>query len=461
MKKVTGIIFAIVVMVTVVPMSVYAKTEQQVELGYTEHLTLTGIGGWGSNDYYYYFNTTNDNMTINVSFTNVSYTPNEFRRNNYYMIFSPDLLGDGGYTEDFFGTFTTKKAGQYYVRILVSGYDTLTGTLSITDGTTYVQSISASDMSLSVTKKKTIKVRTSPSDAYFKPKYSSANANIAKVNAKGVVTGERSGKTTITIQDKTTGIQTSINVTVTDYKFQGKPKIYPQGLSVSTRSKVNSDKVQLLLEYANKNKVDYYEIWRATKKDGNYKKVITIENNKRQGDFQQNGLGEVGKKRYTLRRYTDKGLGSNKQYFYKIRWVREVNGKKYYSKFSKPVSYWTSLQQSKVICTENSSGASWNRVDNADGYLVRETFIYFRGYNIFGKRLYGTYDKVTRTNSLWFQKQSYNSSNPSILVLAYTEHNGCYYIPGRELLTKSDMNVLSGGLDVWGIYDRVFRERLY
>jgi len=58
-----------------------------------------------------------------------------------------------------------------------------------------------------------------------------------------------------------------------------------------------------------------YEIYKATSKDGKYKKVTTI-------------------KKGSTKTYTEKKLTSKKTYYYKVRAYRTVSGKKVYSGYS-------------------------------------------------------------------------------------------------------------------------------
>ena len=60
-----------------------------------------------------------------------------------------------------------------------------------------------------------MKLQVTPSDAYIGTlKYISSDENIATVNANGIVTGVSKGKVTITVKDKYTGIEKSVNLTI-------------------------------------------------------------------------------------------------------------------------------------------------------------------------------------------------------------------------------------------------------
>lgn len=79
------------------------------------------------------------------------------------------------------------------------------------------------------------------------------------------------------------------------------------------------NKKQLKVSWKKVSGASGYEVYRATSKDGKYKKVKTI------------GKGKTVT-------YTDKKVSSGKTYYYKVRSYRTVNGKKVYSGYSSIVS---------------------------------------------------------------------------------------------------------------------------
>ena len=60
---------------------------------------------------------------------------------------------------------------------------------------------------------------------------------------------------------------------------------------------------------------DGYQIYRATKKSGKFKKIKTVKGNR-------------------VVKYTNTKLKKNKKYYYKVRAYRTVKGKKAYGAFS-------------------------------------------------------------------------------------------------------------------------------
>ena len=83
---------------------------------------------------------------------------------------------------------------------------------------------------------------------------------------------------------------------------------------------LKQNKVRLTWRKANGYKVDYYLVYRATKKNGKYQLVYTTK--------------RADQKSYTGLRTTKSG----KRYYYKIRGVRVIDDKKYYTKDSNIIS---------------------------------------------------------------------------------------------------------------------------
>ena len=69
--------------------------------------------------------------------------------------------------------------------------------------------------SIRVGKELQMKLKATPSDANISTlKYTSSDEEIATVNANGIVTGVSAGKVTITVTDKYTGIEKSVDLTI-------------------------------------------------------------------------------------------------------------------------------------------------------------------------------------------------------------------------------------------------------
>ncbi|MBQ4649316.1 MAG: hypothetical protein IJB73_01300 [Firmicutes bacterium] len=66
-------------------------------------------------------------------------------------------------------------------------------------------------------------------------------------------------------------------------------------------------------------KVDYYQIYRATSKNGTYKKIYTTKSG-------------------SAKAFTNSSVTEGKRYYYKVRGVRKINGKNYYTQWSNKVN---------------------------------------------------------------------------------------------------------------------------
>jgi len=84
----------------------------------------------------------------------------------------------------------------------------------------------------------------------------------------------------------------------------------PSGLKVK-----NIKKKKARITWKKVRNVNGYEIYRSTKKSGKYKKIKTI-------------------KKGSTTSYTNSKLKNRRQYYYKIRAYKVVNGQKYYSTFT-------------------------------------------------------------------------------------------------------------------------------
>ena len=60
----------------------------------------------------------------------------------------------------------------------------------------------------------------------------------------------------------------------------------------------------------------------------------------------------------------------------------------------------------------------WNKVKGASGYIVKETYSMFLGYNIYG---YPVYDSGIKSK---------------ISVTAYTKHDSLYFVEGNYIISN-------------------------
>ncbi len=127
--------------------------------------------------------------------------------------------------------------------------------------------------------------------------------NLSKTEDKDSTTTEQKNQTT-TIVNKVT---TAVNKAATTVTAK---------LSRVTKLKVkNKKKRKAVITWKKVKNASGYQIYRATKKSGKFKKVKTVKGN-----------GIV--------KYTNKKLKKNKKYFYKVRAYRTVKGKTIYGAFS-------------------------------------------------------------------------------------------------------------------------------
>lgn len=106
-----------------------------------------------------------------------------------------------------------------------------------------------------------------------------------------------------------------------------------QKTNVKLTTKSLKSKIKLSWSKSKGYKVDAYEIYRATSKNGKYTKVYTV-------------------KKSTATGYTNsKKLKSGKTYFYKVRGVRTIDGKKYYTK-------WSNVAKGKLVVAKQASKAA-------------------------------------------------------------------------------------------------------
>ena len=86
--------------------------------------------------------------------------------------------------------------------------------------------------------------------------------------------------------------------------------------TIKATSSVNSSsKIKISWTKSKGYKVDYYQVYRSTSKNGTYKKIYTTKSG-------------------STSSYTDKSVTKGKKYYYKVRGVRKINGKNYYTEWS-------------------------------------------------------------------------------------------------------------------------------
>ena len=161
--------------------------------------------------------------------------------------------------------------------------------------------VNASKATITVGSTKSLKATVYPSNASNKAViWKSSNSKIAKVSSTGKVTAVKPGKATITVTTK-------------DGSFKAKTVI--NVIPKTTIFKLYAKKHSIAIKYKKIKGVSGYQVYRASSKNGTYKKVTT-----RPQKYPDT--------------YTSIRLTSGKTYYYKIRTYKTVNGKRIYSKFS-------------------------------------------------------------------------------------------------------------------------------
>lgn len=142
--------------------------------------------------------------------------------------------------------------------------------------------------------------------------------------------------------------------------------------------------------------VSGYEVYRASSENGRYEKVKTT----------------------TASVFVNNNLKTGKTYYYKIKAYKTVDGKKYYSAFSKKVNAKAvpAVPVVKLTAGKSSMKVSWKKVSGADGYQIYRS-----------KTKNGKYAKIKTASK---KSTSYKSINLTakktyyVKVRAYKKVNG-------------------------------------
>ena len=195
----------------------------------------------------------------------------------------------------------------YYYKICAAGYQ---GSTLIKSTESDVKSISTvipvktvtlnhSSLKLVCSKSRTLKATVKPSAAEKKAAWKSSNTSIASVSSSGKVVGKNVG--TATVSASAGGVKASCKVT-----------IIPGTVKLTSAEK--HSKKQVKLSWNKIRSANYYRVYRATSKNGTYKRIGST----------------------TKLTYTDSTVKSGKTYYYKIRAGKSYDGTKYHGKYSDP-----------------------------------------------------------------------------------------------------------------------------
>ncbi|MBQ6390702.1 MAG: hypothetical protein IJH88_03660 [Eggerthellaceae bacterium] len=100
---------------------------------------------------------------------------------------------------------------------------------------------------------------------------------------------------------------------------------------------------------------------------------------------------------------------------------------------SAPKAFWTAVKSPSKVKVSGGK-IKWGKVKGAKGYAAGITWIYSRGYNIFGKLLTGEDTKWKNAGKKRWISAKYGKEQGyhfySCRAIAYTKHGGYYYVDG-------------------------------
>lgn len=157
---------------------------------------------------------------------------------------------------------------------------------------------------------------------------------------------------------------------------------------------------QLEISWSTVNNASNYELYRATKKNGTYKKIATVT-----------GINRVN--------YIDKNVTAGKMYYYKIRSVGQVDHTTVYSEYSGIVSGRTAKIPTGVAVKSQATDTlrvSWKADDKAAGYVIKRAASAKGKFKKVGTVTGGTvnyFDDVgVKANTIYYYKvQAFNYNN--------------------------------------------------
>lgn len=157
---------------------------------------------------------------------------------------------------------------------------------------------------------------------------------------------------------------------------------------------------ELIISWDTVNSAANYEIYRATKVDGTYKKIATVA-----------GINRVN--------YTDAKVKAGKLYYYKVRSIGQIDNTTVYSDYSEIVSGRTATVPtitSVKSMDSNTLRVSFNADENVSGYVVKRATSANGKYKKIatvegGGENYYDDASVTENTNYYYIVQSYNYNN--------------------------------------------------
>ncbi|MBQ1407719.1 MAG: Ig domain-containing protein, partial [Eubacterium sp.] len=228
---------------------------------------------------------------------------------------------------DEYGTVEFKKAGNYKITATLSSGNKFSYTLHVVDLTSegsYLNDVSEikinkSKLELQKGTASQIRVTLGPTPCYSGDMmWTSLDKKVATVDENGVVKAKGVGTTYVVVFELASRQYKKCKVTVSK-KMPTSQKIEIAKSRQIPKLKVTAKKKgKALVKWSKVKGVTGYQIYRATKKNGKYKKVATV------------------KKAKTVKK-TVKKLKKGKKYWFKVRTYTKIKGKTYTGKWSPKV----------------------------------------------------------------------------------------------------------------------------
>lgn len=283
--------------------------------------------------------------------------------------------------------------------------------------------------------------KTYPEDGTAKIRYVSSNPKIATVTQTGKVSALKEGVANVTVElldNETDAVISKAVCKVTVKEVDQIAKVRSQVGSYAFHNKIwvdfehASTNDKWLTSHENRT----YRIYRSTSKNGKYTLVHTMTS-----------------KQSWIHNFEDKKVKPNKQYFYKVS--MKIEGRKDFGPLSEAVSYWTAPKPKVKKKSDNGKTITWKKVKGVSGYLVKEHYVHFNGYNIFFKPIYAIGDDYKTVKKLSYKRKHYNyyesgkKTKTKVTLKTYAKHGKYLYVSGYPVGTKKTFNGSGIDLDEW------------
>lgn len=170
--------------------------------------------------------------------------------------------------------------------------------------------------------------------------------------------------------------------------------------------KANPSYNKVKITYKKTDGANGYVIYRASKKNGKYKKLATVKGNKK-------------------RSYTNKKLKTGKRYYYKVRAYRNVGKTKVYGSYSRIVKAKTALKTPSMKVKARSAGTrvSWKKTAGADKYQLYRSTKKKGGYILIRETVKTSFtDTGARAGKTYYYKlRAYKKADGKKVYSKYTE----------------------------------------